>query len=382
MKKKIGLITFHASHNCGSMLQAYALQNTIKKFGHDVEIIDFSNSGQQNLYKPYYRNGGIKNMIKNMIIFPHMKEIKNIYDSYEQFLKNNFSLSKRRYKASYELMENDLPYDEYVCGSDQIWNITIEDSDDAYFLPFVQKHKKIAYAPSFGAKNPAKYANSPSKYGEMIGAFDYLSTRECNGQKWIKELTGRDVPVVLDPTLLLNISQYSELEQRIRVPKEYIFYYAPGYMKDLNEFVCAVSKKYNLPVIVFNRKQYYVKFLGRYDFVLPEDENPGVYLYLIRNAKIVMTTSFHGTIFSTVYRKNFWILKNGGMYGDDDRVKTLIKQLGIEDRLIVPDDVESLDFFKVVDYGNCEKALPALKNKSLDFLRTALDSKYEKNQDV
>lgn len=375
--KKIGLLTFHASHNCGSMLQTYALQHLLEEYGGDVKIINFSNEGQQELYSIMYKNNNIKNIIKNLLIFPKIHRVKKVSASYEKFIDDNFNITNEFYDRLQQLNENKLDFDEYVCGSDQIWNITIKDSDDAYFLPFVNNHKKIAYAPSFGAKNPIKYANEIDLYKKYIKSFDYLSIRENNGQKWIKDMIDIEVPVVLDPTLVVNKEIYNKIEQKIDLPEKYIFYYAPGYMKDLNKFVYKVSKKYKLPVIVFNSKQFYVKRLWKYDFILPQSENPGTYLYLMKNAELVFTTSFHGTIFSTIYNKKFWTLKNGGMYGDDDRVKTLINQLGIQDRLIIPSFKDDIDYLCSIDYKEYNKKLEILKEKSINFLKEALDSKYE-----
>lgn len=377
--KKIGLITFHASHNCGSMLQTYALQNKLSEYGQ-VRIINFSNKGQQELYNPYYKCNNLKNIIKNLLIIPKWKRIKKIDNSYRKFIDSNFNLTENFYEKLEELDEEKLGFDEYVCGSDQIWNITIKDGDDTYFLPFVKKHKKIAYAPSFGAKNPKKYTNNIEFYKNAIKDFDFLSVRENNGQKWIKDLTGLNAEVVLDPTLIVNKEIYENIEQKINTPQKYIFYYAPGYMKDLNEFVYKISKRYKLPVIVFNSKQFYVKRLWKYGFQLPEDENPGTYLYLMKNAELIFTTSFHGTIFSSIYKKKFWILKNGGMYGDDDRVKTLINQVKIEDRLIEPKSVDDFDFFKDIDYKIYDIELEKLKNKSNKYLKEAIESEYERKK--
>ena len=376
MTKKLGLLTFHAAHNCGSMLQAFTLQSILKNLGHDIQIINFSNTNQKELYSIRYKNNSLKNILKNIITLPHTTKIKQTYQSYENFLKTNFILTPKSYHNITELDEQLLGFDEYICGSDQIWNITIADGDDAYFLPFVKNHKKIAYAPSFGAKNPAKYSSEPQRYANFLNAFDFLSIRENNGKKWVKDLTGKTVPVLLDPTLLANYNLYLETEQKIKTPKKFIFYYAPGYMKDLNKFVYQVSKRYHLPVIVFNAKQYYVKHLKKYGFILPEDENPSVYLYLMHHAELIFTTSFHGTIFSTIYHKKFWTLKNGGMFGDDDRVLTLMSQLGIEDRLILPKNTKTFDFFQSPDYTTYKKNLTNLQEISLNYLSDAINAKY------
>ena len=93
-----------------------------------------------------------------------------------------------------------------------------------------------------------------------------------------------------------------------------------------------------------------------------------------------MTTSFHGTIFSTIYKKNFWVLKNGDMYGDDDRVKTLINQLGIEDRLILPKFDSNINYMENVNYTKYDKHLPFLREKSLQYLKEALKGSNKKNE--
>lgn len=378
--KKVGIITFHASHNCGSMLQAFAIQTVIEEIGYQSEIINFSNYGQQQLYSNHYQNDNLKGIIKNMLIFPHRKRIEMVYNSYEDFIKNTFKLSKKKYSKLEELNENNLKYNMYVCGSDQIWNITIPDSDDAYFLPFVKKHKKIAYAPSFGAKNLKTYATNLEKYRNYLKSFDFLSIREKNGSKWLLDLIDREVPVVLDPTLIIDKRKYELLEQESGINGKYIFYYAPGYMKEITSFVEKLSKKYNLPVIVWNSKQYYIKGLKRKSFSLPINENPGIYLSLIKNAELVITTSFHGSIFSTIYKKNFWIMKNGGMYGDDDRVLTLVKELSLENRLIIPDFDDNFDYLRSVDYKQYDKNLIRLKNKSVNYLIEALGDSDERNK--
>ena len=375
--KKVGIMTFHASHNCGSMLQAFALQTAIEELGYQPEIINFSNDGQQTLYSVNFQNNNLKGIVKNILIFPHRKRIKKVYQSYEIFMRKTFKLSQNNYSNLEELNENDLKYDMYVCGSDQIWNITISDGDDAYFLPFVKKHKKIAYAPSFGAKNINVYATNIEKYKNYLKDFKFLSIRENNGSKWLLDLINKKVPVVLDPTLIIDKKNYYKLEQETGISGRYIFYYAPGYMTEITSFVEKISKKYNLPVIVWNSKQYYVKGLNKKGFKLPVNENPGIYLTLIKNAELVITTSFHGSIFSTIYKKNFWIMKNGGMHGDDERVLTLIKELDLEDRLIVPNYDDNFDYFKAVNYKQYDANLIKLRKKSIDYLSKALGDSNE-----
>ena len=368
--KKVGIITFHNSYNCGSMLQAYALQTYLNKKNIDNEIIDFSNDGQRAVYSVYDQRKNMKGFLRNIVIFFYKKSIKKNFDSYEDFKSRNFTLSPKKYKKEEEL--TDERYNTVIAGSDQVWNITIEDGDKAYFLPWVTKVKKVAYAPSFGAKSILKYSKNPNIYKEYLNDFDALSVRENNGKQWIKELTGKDVPVVLDPTLLLDVADYDKIEEKIDLPKKYIFYYSPSYNKKINKLVSRISKKYNLPVIAFNKKNFVTKGMMFSGFKLPKIENPSVYLYLIKNATLVITTSFHGTIFSTIYKKRFWTIKNGGMFGDDDRVRTLMDNLDLNDRLITMNFDKDFDYLQDKDYANYEKLLYKMQQKSMKYLDEAL----------
>lgn len=370
--KKIGIITFHASHNCGSFLQSYALQQFLIKNNFNAEIINYSNEGQQQLYQIAFKNNSIKNILKNTILLPRRKILKNTYQNYENFINKNLKLSQAKFSTIKELEEYQFNYDIYICGSDQVWNVTIDDFDKSYFLPFVSNKKKIAYAPSFGAKKMSKYLSEEEiqKYIEYLKDFSLLTIRENNGKEWIKEILDIDVPVVLDPTLLLERADYQKIEDTYDkcISGKYIFYYSPSYKPEINKLVSQIAKKYGLKVIAWNPRSYYLKLMNFSKFYLPKKQNPGVYLSLIRDAELVITTSFHGTIFSTIYQKNFWVIKNGEMYGDDDRVKTLINQLSIADRLIPSDYKDDMDYLKKVDYFKYREKLATLKEFSKNIL--------------
>lgn len=373
--KKIGILTFHASHNCGSMMQAYAMQNLLSELGYENEIIDFQNAGQRDMYAVIHKKVTVKNLLRNFVTLLHLKKISNQWNDYERFMNDNFSMSSKKYYETNDLGDIDNYYSKCICGADQIWNITIPDSDDAYFLPKKYNNmKKVAYAPSFGSKNIKKYSDNPNKYKEYLEDFDFLSIRENNGKKWIKELTDKDVPVVLDPTLMIEKSKYDDICENSNVEGKYIFYYAPSYSRQLDKFVKKLSKKYNLKVFVWNASEYYLKSEFINDFKLPKKFNPGIYYDLINNAELVVTTSFHGTIFSTICKKKFWILKNGGMYGDDDRVITLINQLKISDRLIEPTFDDNFDYLSEVNYSRYDINLKKLQKQSLDYLIDSLKS--------
>lgn len=369
--KKIGIITFHRSHNCGSIMESFAMQTIVKDLGYENELINFSSEGQRDTYRVFSKKRKIKKYIKNILLSPYYSMLKRHFNDYESFIKKHLLVSKGDYSECEELEKIDENYDAYIAGSDQIWNITIADYNDAYFLPFTNK-KKIAYAPSFGSKDILKYSDNPEHFKTMMNKFEKLSVREKNGQKWIKDLTGREAKLVLDPTLLIDKEKYFVLEEKSGVKGDYIFYYSPQYKKDIDKFVKKLSKKYNLPVIVWNSREIALKGLFFKGFKTTIHQNPGIYLDLIKNAKYIITTSFHGAIFSTIYNKKFWVMKNGDMYGEDDRVITLLRLLDLEDRLIEPLFKENFSYDKEVNYENYNKSLKKYRQDSIDYLKEAL----------
>lgn len=364
------MITFHHSYNCGSMLQSYALQTVIEKMGISCEIVNFSNAGQGRVYSVLAKDSDLKSIVKNMLLFPHRDRIQANFDGYEAFMNKYLNLSGAVIHEASSL--TDEGYDILVAGSDQVWNITIEDGDDAYFLSWVKQAKKVAYAPSFGAKNPLRYARDSGFYSDILADFDHLSIREGNGRKWIAEMTSRDVPVLLDPTLLLDQVEYLALEEEIALPGRYIFYYGPSYDRKNNTLIREISRKYKLPVVAFNAKSYFVKGMQFSKFLLPQTENPRVFLSLIKNASLVITTSFHGSLFSSIYRRPFWTIKQGGMVRDDDRVATFMSQLCLEDRMVPQKFDQSFDYRAPVDYEPYEQSLRELKIASQGYLERAL----------
>lgn len=369
--KKIGIITFHNSYNCGSMLESYAMQHIVSKYGKS-QIINYSSDGQKELYSVFSKNNSMKKIIKNILIFPAYKKIKLNNQMYEKFKNTNYSLSNEVDSNTIKK----LKYDIVIAGSDQIWNVTIDDFNEVYLLNWVKNAKKVAYSPSFGAKNPVKYYDDVNYFTNLIKDFDCLSVRENNGKKWLKDLTDKNVPVLLDPTLLLSAKDYDLILDSTFTPnKKYIFFYSPSFDRNMCRFVKKVAKKYNLKVITWSTKSYYIKFIKQFGFELPPYESPAVYLNLVKNADLVMTTSYHGTIFSTIYKKKFYTLKNGGMYGEDDRVLTLINSIGLMDRLIKYDFDDSYDYLEDINYDNYDLLLKKLQKKSWDYLDKSLNIK-------
>ncbi len=380
--KKIGIVTFHRSHNCGSILQSYAMQEILKNYGYQPEFIDFATKGQNELYsvfRPFNFStprSFAKSAYRNMLSALLYSRAKRNWTSYDRYLTNHLNVSKESYDDSSELNDKKLDYELYLTGSDQVWNVAIDDYDPIYFLNFVHSHPKIAYAVSQGARDIAKYAQDPDQIARYIKDIDFVSSREENGQKWIENLTGNRYPVVLDPTLLHSQSQYSSIEEAHGISNvkdgEYIFVYASPLSRDYMRSVRKYARTHNLKIVVWH-KEIWLKHLGWLTGVkCPNDQTPGKYLDLIKNAKYICTSSFHGVAFSTIYRKNFVVLENDGMRaGNDDRMTGFLKRLKLSDRIV---DLSHFDtkMNEEIDYNEFEVELQKNQKVSRDFLDKAL----------
>lgn len=371
--KKTAIITFHNSDNCGSMLQALALQEIIKKeIETDVQIIDFSSEGQKELYSIFAKPTSIRKIVKNILCVPVYKKLKKQKEDYKKFMQH-FQLTDKHYSYNAELAELDGKYDYYVCGSDQVWNIRCPDADDAYFLNFVHNGRKIAYAPSLGGANLADVAKDPSKYERLMNDIEYISIREANGKRWLEEMLHREVPIILDPTFLLSKDEWNDyaLKQRV-IEGNYIFYYAFHYSKEQNEIVRNISKKMNMPVVSMDVKTWMIRGVFAYGVKLSPEYGPAAFLNLISNANMILTRSFHGVAFSTIFEKNFWMLGKITNPNGDDRAVSILNQLGLRHRMISLDEIkDGVDLNEAIDYAPVKSKLSTLQDKSIQFLKDA-----------
>lgn len=334
MKRKIGIITFHASYNCGSMLQAYALQKTIqRRYGALCEIINYSNPEQQRMYSILYKPRNIKDVFRNMLNLVFYYKIKKHCIDYEKFQKNNFHLSGTRIDSLKELQESNIDYDVYIAGSDQVWNINARDFDDAYFLPFVKSGTKVAYAVSLGATNP-NHLNNRMTYAAYLESFNGISVREKNAQRWIGKLTNKNISICVDPTLLLPTDEWKKITGEREIKGKYIFWYTMVYKKEIREIVTKIGKKYHMPIYVLDAREWSRRALYLHGIKLADNGGPGSFLSLIKNAELIITSSFHGAVFSNIFKKNFWYINIHNKNTDDDRASFLLSQLGLQDRYI------------------------------------------------
>jgi hypothetical protein len=232
-------------------------------------------------------------------------------------------------------------YDTIICGSDQIWNIHAYDFHEAYLLKEISSKDiiKIAYAVSLGGLGSVTdEVNSYQEALESISDFRAVSLREYKGKELISSFLNKKIHMFLDPVFLIDRNKWEHIATN-DVPvyvEDYIFFYSIEYKNEALTIVKEISKKTKLPVLIMYTSNRAVQAI-RYGFKIVKNKSPNNFLNLIKNAKFVLTTSFHGTAFSIIFNKSFWTIKNTNDINDieyDDRIITLLTQFSLEDRII------------------------------------------------
>lgn len=377
MTKKAALITYHAAHNNGSFLQAFATQRKIQQLGYDCDIIDFSTPRQQYLYDVYKKVSGPKDVLKNVYALLHHKLIQRRHDDFDRLIHSALSLTPKFYEDLSQMGDLESKYDVFVSGSDQIWNMDAWDYNDAYFLSFVRDKPKVSYASSMGGHILDKRGDKAlaDRYRRLLSDYAAISVRERTAQEYLAPIIDKPVTQVIDPTLLLKQNDYTDITAPRLVDEPYIFYYAIDSI-ELNDSAAKAVQQYaeatGLPVYVMftGNKSYGLK---KYGFHLLEVAAPNHYLSLIRNAEHVLTASFHGTAFSILFEKQFHVVrgKHNGKVNMDDRMSSLLSTCGLDDRNLIEGEAWS---DAVVDYGMVRPRLDVERRRCSDFLEMALNS--------
>ena len=362
---KIGILTFWwSNNNYGQLLQCYALQKYLRDLGCEPFLIRY------NYNSDLRRHFGIKRFFKlfnpylviRFILHKIDKQKKaNIREperEFEQFRQRFLCQSDKMYENFEDLNINPPHADAYIVGSDQVWNYNYIDALHsvpyrAYFLDFGKENvKRFAYAASWGVTElPIKIKNTLKP---LLARFDYIGVREQSGKKLCSQCGRYDAEWVCDPTLLLTAGCYRKLynESTIRKPeKKFILLYMLNNIFDFDiQNVYDYAAKKNLEVVyvtgngvVDNRSKFFA--------TIPE------WLWLVDNADYVITNSFHCSVFSTIFHKQFGVVPLcGKQLGMNARFESLFELRGTGNRFILNYDFSVLDkefVVKDVAVSNC-----------------------------
>lgn len=378
--KRVGIITFHAAHNFGSALQAYALQQYVLSQGYECRIINLRTKEQKRMYaypqKKAKNEFWLKYIIKRFCFRKNLLKSK----SFERFFSKYYYLTDE-YAANSELKNTNLKFDYYIAGSDQIWNFGTDDFNTAYLLDFVSKDSiKISYAASFGS---GINIEGIKKYLHELSSFNAISLREKNASLVLKEHFGLKCDVVVDPTLLFDSRQWCEMLENRGDENlgDYIFFYSLGYGNEERKILRYLRKFYKLPIVI-PHQIYTEETFWRYKNMT--GAGPESFIALIRKAKFVFTTSFHGCAFSILFHKDFFAYMPNEK-NIDERKKSILELCGIEERGVYnyKDFVNKFENRKEIDFSKCDTNIENKRIEAREFLKRALcDEKMAKKSIV
>lgn len=365
-KKKAGIITVYRNINFGSNLQSYALQRTLEKLGIYAENICLNES---------YKKNSVATRLYNEIKFLLKLVIKKGIDLEKAKRAHRFAkyVEKHINVGNYTCDEIDMMekkgkfvYDFFVCGSDQIW--APNQFRAHFFLSFTKrKSAKIAYAPSIGLpKIPLELVAS---YQELISDFGKLSIRENEGASLIKEITGINVPVVLDPTLLLDRKEWLAHCKHKTIKDKYILCYFLGNNEIHRKCVEHYSKKTGYKIYVLPSDTQKIEWGDKMLY----NVGPKEFINLLNNSQIMCTDSFHGTIFSINLHKEFCTFlrfEQNDPLNQNSRIHSILTETKLLDRLVATPE-EGIKNFAPIDWDNVDNTINEKRDISINYLKEA-----------
>lgn len=374
--KKVGIITLNDNNNYGNRLQNLASQYILENLGFEAETIINRTVDRENRNLKYYikifsikkMNEYIKNFIIRKIINKKKKNY-NIIKKREENFKNfnkKINFSKFVINEFKELEELEKQYDFFIVGSDQVWNPYLQHIKEVNFLMFSPKEKNIAYAASFGVdKIPTEMQE---KYKTGLNNLHAISVREEKGQEIVKTISNKKATLTLDPTMLLTSEKWLEFSNKPQYnpTKQYMLTCFLGETsKKRKAFLRNIAKENNLEIIELNQikeEKYY-------------EIGPSEFIYMIKNAALIFTDSFHVCVFSILFERSFYVLEREGInINMNSRIDTLLNKFKLEDRRITNLE-NSIDIN--CNYSNVGAILKEERRKSIEFLKQSLKIKEQ-----
>jgi hypothetical protein len=390
---RIGIITFHRAVNFGAVLQAYALSKFLRDKGHSVFIIDYVRNNTQSckilsfyawktLFGLVFRNpfallryaaSVLRQLLNNSASSTkkmRTQKESQFSDYFSQFRSDHLELTSRTYSSPTDLRNYPPEMDVYIAGSDQVWGYGNTTFSPAYYLDFGKKEvRRVSYAPSFGISKIDKHWHSDLK--RNISRFDAVSVREKSGVKIINDICNVKAAHVLDPTLLID--DYRIITQNRKDEDEFLFAYRlhqnAKFTSLFNNLIKDVSDECGLKLKIISTTDDFSS--------MGEDLVVGVegFLGMIAHSKMVLTNSFHGTVFAILHKKPFICFpRDEGTQGQNARMIDLLSELGLMSRYFDIEQENEIASYITddIDWGSVYERLSIMKKHSIDYLTNAI----------
>ena len=356
---KIGILTYHRSHNYGALLQAIATRTYLTKFKHEVYYIDYWPKYHKEIYEIFSYN-----IFKKKSLLDKCRYLKYILKHYKNRKRrfNNFTFFIEKYISPYcNPVDKDIEYDCIIYGSDQIWRHQMWNNNlfnPVYFGHHNIKTKKhVSYAASMGEITID--LNDSIFLRTHLSRFDWLGVREEQLLNKLNGLNFYNTQLNIDPTLLFNAKEWNKIIPSYnRRKKKYILYYNLLNGSFNEKSIQEIAQKEKLEIVYLHGSGQFIESKNSIS-----TGGPDVMIELIRNADFVFTSSYHGLVFSIIYNKPFY----ASFINNSSRAYSLLNTLGITDRLLTPMiDIEKLNYS--IEYDKVNKILDEQKKESINFL--------------
>lgn len=378
---KTGVFTFHFAKNYGAMLQAYALATAVRGIGHDCEVVDYR-------YPWMYRGEGRISLREHYALHRRRDCVAvSVLKALRRWCLGFTRRDTAQARLYLDFMQNviphsrrvrdwdlpDLRYDALLCGSDQVWNQRITGGVSAeYFLAFassVPSVRRIAYAPSSGTGDFLE--SDWPKVVEWLSGFHAIGVRDASLAARINErVPGAHAVSVLDPTMLLPASHWESLERPVKVPGPYLLLYLVEETPEtmwVYETAARIASARGLKMVKIVRPTDRVPPLrAGLEVFAVEDCGPREFLWLFHHAEYVFAGSFHASVFSILYERQFRCIPHKTCR---ERTDTLLGAFGLSSRNLERDEPE---IAQDIDFTACRGILKTRREESLAFLENAL----------
>lgn len=368
--KKIAIFTMNGYHNYGNRLQNYATQEVLKSLGFSVETVINNTKYINESNKSISLIQKLKSITSKEIYmkikfklwyYMHKNKVKKYKIKRIEAFKNFTLLNivETNLNISDDLLDR---FEYFVTGSDQVWNPIFRQGSSIDFLSFAPRNKRIAYSPSFGISEiPPEYVE---KYTIWLSEMSKLSIREIAGAKIIKDLTGRDAIVLVDPTLMLKKEKWLSISKIAsnKPKKEYLLTYFLGVISGENRnTIKKMAEKNRLQIVNLADLRDLKTYIA----------GPSEFIDYINSASIFCTDSFHGVVFATLMETPFIVFdRKDTLPSMNSRIETLVATLKLESRL--SENIKTNEQIFEVDYSHVSQILEVERKKALDYLKEAL----------
>lgn len=363
---KTGIITYHSAYNFGSVLQAYATQKTLEKLGYEAEIINYRMPSQKEFYDA--RPSGLKGYIKELLYVGRHDDLKKRKTLFENFINHELRLTEE-VREPEEAIEQFQKYEVMISGSDQIWNKhsnELKNVDWKYMKPYLLERftgRKISYASSIVNMTDSEL----DVIKKSLLRFETISCREQNASERLKKLLKREISTVCDPTFLIDGEEWKKnFVKEKNAADDYVLIYSLGNFKETQKIIREAHNKFKKSKIVVLAPL--VPVINFYGVQIITAAGPVEFLNYINNAKLVITNSYHGTLFSINLKKQFFFLDN--VNKKDARVTQVLGKLGLQKQIIT--GIQNIEEISRVDYRAVKGKLEQYRAESLTYLKNAL----------